>query len=127
MDAERVTNAQSLATGIQVGAGRIFRLKKPLEGPDLFASLVEATKADLRSPERSTVPMLAAWKDSSRALNELGQALNHPLAQTAHLSFEHGVPVIEGRGKPSFTDLMITTADEAIAVEAKYREPEYAT
>src|SRR5687768_8328858 len=123
---ERVVSRRE-AADLQSSAVRIFRLGKPLGGPDWFASLVEASKSDLKSPDRSTVPLLAAWRDFSRSLDELSQALNRSLAEPAQLSFEHAVSVAEGKGKSSFTDLMITTAVEAVALEAKYREPEYAT
>jgi hypothetical protein len=43
----------------------------------------------------------------------------------AVLSFESAVPVQQGHGKASFTDLMITTTNSAVAIEAKFTEPEY--
>lgn len=41
------------------------------------------------------------------------------------MHFEYEVPVQRGRGKSSFTDLMIFTDDVAVAIEAKFTEPRY--
>jgi hypothetical protein len=41
------------------------------------------------------------------------------------LYFEYPVKVRDGRGKPSFTDLMIKGIGVALGIEAKHREPEY--
>ena len=41
------------------------------------------------------------------------------------LHFEYAVPVQRGRGKPSYTDLMILGDDVAVAIEAKFTEPRY--
>lgn len=48
-----------------------------------------------------------------------------PAGDTAQLSFEYHVPAQAGKGKASLTDLMISTGDDAIAIEAKYTEPHY--
>jgi hypothetical protein len=41
------------------------------------------------------------------------------------LHFEYQVPVQRGRGKPSYTDLIILGDDVAVAIEAKFTEPRY--
>jgi hypothetical protein len=41
------------------------------------------------------------------------------------LHFEYEVPVQAGRGKSSYTDLMILGNDIALAIEAKFTEPRY--
>jgi hypothetical protein len=79
------------------------------------------------SPTRSTLPLLDYWREPEARLHDLGKALGWPLLPSADLTFEFQVPVREGRGKPSFTDLMIVTPDCALAIEAKYTEPRYET
>jgi hypothetical protein len=48
-------------------------------------------------------------------------------AARASFSFEHPVGPTLGRGKPSYTDLMILAPATAIAIEGKYTEPAYET
>lgn len=91
-----------------------------------FSSLVHGfSDAALASPFRSTVPFLAYWKIASGKLSDLATLLNIKLAEPVRLAFEYAVPVQQGIGKASFTDLMLVTPTQAIAVEAKYTEPEY--
>ncbi len=78
------------------------------------------------SPKRSTVPLLAYWKEPERVLACLTRfGLHAP--DTLTLAFEYDVPVQEGKGPPSCTDLMILGQNLAVAVEAKYTEPVYET
>jgi hypothetical protein len=79
------------------------------------------------SPRRSTVPLLDFWRVPASRLSYLEGGLGiGPLEEPA-LSFEYPVEVMAGKGKSSFTDLMITSATVAIAIEAKHREPSYDT
>lgn len=82
---------------------------------------------DVKSPYRSTVPLLAYWSTADARLVEVGNALGLPIAQDATLTFEYTVAPFKGRGKASHTDLMILTPSLAIAEEAKYTEPKYET
>ena len=79
------------------------------------------------SPTRSTVPLIDYWREPGHRLTELSAALGTPLAPPVDLTFEFAVPVAHGRGKDSFTDLMITSATAAVAIEAKYTESRYET
>lgn len=65
------------------------------------------------------------WRSPASRLCEFGNLIGQPLEESAALHFEYAVPVQSGRGKASFTDLMILTGNTAVAVEAKYTEPEY--
>jgi hypothetical protein len=80
--------------------------------------------SEFTSGSRSTLPLLDFWRDHERALADYRRVLGVQLTN-ASLSFEHQTPVQRGRGKASHTDLMIDTSDEAIAVEAKFTEPQY--
>jgi hypothetical protein len=79
------------------------------------------------SPRRSTVPLLDFWRVPAPRLSHLEGALGIGPLEEAALSFEYPVEVIAGKGKSSFTDLMINSATVAIAIEAKHREPSYDT
>src|SRR5687768_200234 len=110
-----------------IGADSVSRGRMGIRGPAVFERLIDASSSDLKSPHRSTVPLLAAWRDPRAALLQLGELLDEPFASTASFCFEHTEPVTGGRGKASCTDLMITTKTQAVAIEAKYKEPAYAT
>jgi hypothetical protein len=84
-------------------------------------------EAELRSPFRSTVPLLAYWQNPKIGLERLGKILGESFSEPVELLFEHQVPVKEGRGKASHTDLMIRTRTQTVAIEAKYTEPGYET
>ena len=95
--------------------------------PD-FAALVAAYKADeLASPSRSTVPLLAFWARPQARFQQLSESLGLDAAGPLEFCFEYPVPVRQGSGKASFTDLMITGGSFAVAIEAKYTEPPYET
>lgn len=91
--------------------------------PD-FEALV-AQPFDLKSPYRSTVPLLAHWSNPSGRLSELTETIGLRIPQDATLTFEYTVSPKQGRGKASHTDLMVTAPTLAIAEEAKYTEPDY--
>ncbi len=80
---------------------------------------------ELDSPRRSVVPLVDFWRTPEKRVHELGELIGLPLHPPAKLVFEYAVEVQSGRGKASFTDLMILTGDTAVAIEAKYTEPEY--
>jgi hypothetical protein len=91
-----------------------------------WQSLIESLNdADLDSPRRSTVPLLAYWQDPIGRLDRLRNQLGFPNTDPVKFSFEHAVDVVRGRGKPSYTDLMILAPSIAIAIEGKFTEPPY--
>ena len=81
------------------------------------------------SPKRSTVPLLAYWKDPGRCQDFLRQLAIQPSAEpdSLTLAFEYEVDVQAGKGFPSCTDLMILGNNRVVAVEAKNFEPDYET
>jgi hypothetical protein len=99
-----------------------FRYKN-IVVPD-FDSLVDQP-FDLKSPCRSTVPLLAYWADTDNRLADLSQALGLTLSMDANLTFEDETPVRLGSEGASCTDLLIDVKVTAIAIEAKYTEPHY--
>jgi hypothetical protein len=93
-----------------------------------WAAIVAALDdADLDSPRRSTVPLVAYWRDPIARLTWLRERLGFPSVSRASVSFEHPVRPRLGRGKPSYTDLMILAPATVIAIEGKYTEPTYET
>ncbi len=97
------------------------------EIPD-YASLVRAYPAEeLASPTRSTVPLLAFWAQPESRFAELSVRLGLSEPGARQSCFEFPVPVQQGSGKPSFTDLMILGASATVAIEGKFTEPPYET
>jgi hypothetical protein len=76
-------------------------------------------------PTRSSVPLLRYWARPESRLADFLAGLGMPVSLSARLAFEFATPVRAGRGKSSFTDLMILMEGQSIAVEAKYTEPPY--
>lgn len=93
--------------------------------PDWRALVTAIGDADLNSPRRSTVPLVAYWQDPIVQLTSLQNRLGFPPVAQASFSFEYPVSPRLGRGKPSYTDLMVLAPATAIAVEGKYTEPAY--
>jgi hypothetical protein len=91
-----------------------------------FRALVESFPAEtFASPLRSTVPLLDFWRVPELRLEEFSRTIGIKRIDSAKLFFEFPVHVRRGRGKPSFTDLLIVGKNVAIAVEAKFTEPLY--
>ena len=92
-----------------------------------FPSLVHTySDRDLASPFRSTVPLLAYWSELEERLPDFAAALGLELSAPELFGFEYTVPVQEGKGNDSHTDLMLLLRSQSIAIEAKYTEPPYA-
>jgi len=93
-----------------------------------FSSLVASyAPKELASPKRSTVPLLAYWAHPEARLRDLCANLGFDPSGPLEFHFEFPVPVQHGVGKASFTDLMVLSPGFAVALEAKYTEPEYET
>jgi hypothetical protein len=91
-----------------------------------FEELVEELGPDaVASPRRSTVPLVDYWRAPEQRLPDLWERLHVPHPGDTEMHFEYEVPVQRGRGKSSFTDLMVFTADVVVAIEAKFTEPRY--
>ncbi|MGE0400232.1 MAG: hypothetical protein AB7T06_26185 [Kofleriaceae bacterium] len=105
-----------------------LRYGPPTDVDDDFAGIVGRTK-DLHTITRSTVPLLAWWRDHAQEKLLPGVDLS-----TAVARFEYAVPArcracgsSAGRGKASMTDVMVLIDDQALAIEAKHTEPKYDT
>lgn len=95
-------------------------------GVPSFEELVEQLGLDaVASPKRSTVPLLDYWRQPEPRLRVLEAHLDVKSSDQTELHFEYEVPVQQGRGKSSYTDLMILGDDVAVAIEAKFTEPRY--
>ncbi len=91
-----------------------------------FRALVENFPIEtFSSPLRSTVALLDFWRVPELRLEEFSRTIGIERIDSAKLFFEFPVPVRRGRGKPSFTDLLIVGENVAMAVEAKFTEPPY--
>ena len=93
-----------------------------------FDALLERYPArEFDSPNRSTIPLLEYWRSPELRIQELTNALSLPAPRRVRLEFEHRVFPQRGKGKSSHTDLMATSPELAIAIEAKWNEPRYET
>ena len=91
-----------------------------------FAQLVGDLREEaVASPARSTIPLVAFWRAPELRLGQLRKLLGIELLPPIDLCFEFAVDVRRGRGKPSFTDLMVVASSAAVAIEAKFTEPPY--
>ena len=96
---------------------------RSVDGFDALLDQYGAT--EFASPRRSTVPLLAYWCDAESRLEQFSEALGAVLSGNVSLDFEHEVPVQQGSGKPSCTDLMILSDRTSVAVEGKFTESRY--
>jgi len=103
---------------------------KPLDTPT-FADLVDAMPdREFQRSTRSTLALLAWWKDPTR-VQGLVESLGLSMAQHTTARFESperaGCSTCKGRGKASFTDVMLELGDDVVAIEAKRTERLYET
>src|SRR5688500_19749461 len=101
----------------------MIELRANGHGVRSFEELVERLGSDaVASPKRSTVPLLDYWRVPEPRLVDLGARLGVSWSDNTELHFEYEVPVQRGRGKSSYTDLMIIGNDVAVAIEARFTE-----
>lgn len=100
-----------------------YRFGPPTEDADDFAGVV-ARAGDLHTLTRSTVPLLAWWRDYGEQHAVPGVDLSGATARFEY-AVRAGCPECGGVGKDSFTDVMVLVDRRAIAFEAKYTEPAY--
>jgi len=86
-----------------------------------FAGLLSVCAPDLKSPCRSTVPLLSLVKDGNLLLEQILAALHLPVNANLHVEFQVMPP--RGVGQDSHTDIMALAGDAAVAFEAKWTEP----
>lgn len=82
---------------------------------------------EFASPKRSTVPLLAFWAQPESRFRQVAAYTGLDPSEPVEFCFEFPVEVRQGKGKASFTDLMILSSSFAVAIEGKYTEPEYET
>lgn len=91
-----------------------------------FEELVRRLPPDaVASPRRSTIPLVDYWREPEQRIADLWNRIGLQRPFRAQLHFEYEVPVRAGRGKASYTDLMILSGEAAVAIEAKFTEPRY--
>ena len=105
---------------------KIYHMKRFFneeEIPLTIGELLEKYPIDeFLSPYRSTVNMLSFITSKQFELVLVDKGID---IETAKLYFEFRVPVQQGRGNQSHTDMMIFDKNKCIAIEAKNTEPKY--
>ena len=95
---------------------------------DSFTDIITAFgKSEFKSHTRSTVPFLQFWRRPAERLRELASHLKINVGDSAVFDFEHKVPVVKGKGRPSHTDLKVISDYFSLTIEAKYLESRYDT
>ncbi len=79
----------------------------------------------LASPFRSTVPLLALAKDGWSTFERLLSVCG--MLGDVSVAFERTVDSPKQGDRPSFTDAMVISETQALAIEAKWTEPRYET
>jgi len=79
----------------------------------------------LRSPYRSTIPLLALVERGRSHWMSLLESMGAPTDGTVH--FEYCVPSPKAGGNASQTDALLMSDSAVWAIEAKWTEPRYAT
>lgn len=82
-------------------------------------------EGEFDSPTRSTIPLIEYWRSPEERVLELSMALAAVAPPWVRLDFEHTVTSPRGRGKASHTDVMMTSREWVMAIEAKWTEPRY--
>ena len=95
--------------------------------PDFDSIVRSYSVSEFKSPRRSTVPLLLYWADYAKRIDGFFTAISIQTPSELTACFEYMVPVQFGKGKPSFTDLMLVSEQIVVAFEGKYTEPPYKT
>lgn len=102
---------------------QLYYDKKPIKG--INESLLLFPEKEFCSPTRSTLPLLSLLKDETRMLNKVLSESHLNIASDLHLEYKVNPPI--GKGKASYTDLMVRQQGDTLAIEAKWTEPRYDT
>lgn len=95
------------------------------DGTDFETLVAEFPDSEFPNLTRSTVPMLAWWKSFDSRIEYLSEELDASKLAEATACFEYTVKPPKGRGTASHTDLMLTTNETVVGVEAKHTEGMY--
>jgi hypothetical protein len=96
------------------------------EGVDWAPNLLDSyPDREFKNLTRSTIAMLAYWREPKAVLRALAEQLDAPDLVDAIITPEFPTP--SPGGKPSFTDLMLETTRTAVGIEAKRTERRYPT
>lgn len=118
--------AEELYASLPTRGGFVTSLKWGTKRASSFAELLRLIPAGaLKSPRRSVVPLVDFCRTPETAWSAIGAAVGLDLANTTEFIFESAVPVQQGVGKSSYSDLLILSPEAAVTIEAKYTEPEY--
>ena len=107
-----------------------YRYGHPNGYAEFLSFLSSVPNAEFAKVTRSTVPLLAWWADSRR-VEKLRNLLH--FGDRLEECFEYPVAAscpkctVKGKGKSSFTDVIMQTVAETVAIEAKYTEKLYPT
>ncbi|MCC6334336.1 MAG: hypothetical protein IT380_10155 [Myxococcales bacterium] len=104
------------------------RYGSPSETEDFGRMVSSMPDSEFQKHDRSTIPLLCFWKDeANRKWLLSGMGLGKPNDSTATFEYavESGCSECGGKGKSSFTDLMLVSNRFAVAIEAKYLERPY--
>jgi hypothetical protein len=90
---------------------------------DFISLFSEYDSKEFESPTRSTIPLISLVRDARDMFCSILADCDVPMASDLHFEFTVRPPI--GRGTPSHTDLMVFSASNCLAIEAKWTEPPY--
>jgi hypothetical protein len=82
---------------------------------------------EFKNLTRSTLPLLAWWKDKAAALELIGEKCGFDDLADALVCFEFSTASAGPHDKASYTDVMVESRSTAIAIEGKWTEPRHET
>lgn len=95
------------------------------EEDDLSRVIGQYPDSEFPHLTRSTIPLLAYWKQPAKRIAEMLQDVNLPYSPHSTICFEYPVPSADSKSKASFTDIMYLSDTVTIAIEGKWTEPRY--
>ncbi|MDX2013670.1 MAG: hypothetical protein SFW67_25980 [Myxococcaceae bacterium] len=104
------------------------RYGSPSEAEDFGRMVYSMPDSEFQKPDRSTIPLLCFWKAEANRnwlLSGMGLGESDDSTATFEYAVESGCSECGGKGKSSFTDLLLVSNRFAVAVEAKYLERPY--
>lgn len=96
-----------------------FKKQKLTSIDDIYKKF---NKKEFKSPYRSTIPLIALFKNNQ--ITNIKSIKSNSISNIDYI-FEYETPVIQGKGRPSCSDLLIEYSNGCIVIEAKRKEPPY--
>lgn len=95
------------------------------QSEDISAVLHQYPNTEFPHLTRSTIPLLAYWREPGKRIAQVLRQVGLPLSPQGLICFEYPVASAKPRNKASFTDVMYLSNTVTIAFEGKWTESRY--